>query len=173
MKIEQSVNWTRLVPPSFFTTLVLTAATWATLTTASHAIPGPTPSPGLMVAECSINGQPAKLVLQYETIENSGITWGPGPRPEITGVLGFGDYTYYWSGYIESPAVNLDLGGENSVLTHYDQTVWHREGRIFMTWTDETHFYLEVFEGQFPPGRHYCVMTYSGSLEEARARSDL
>jgi hypothetical protein len=37
--------------------------------------------------DCNIGGFPGLLELEVEAIGQSGITWGPGPNPTITGVI--------------------------------------------------------------------------------------
>lgn len=63
--------------------------------------------------DCSIGGFPGALTLDVEAIGQSGITWGPGPNPSITGVIGTGDYTYYTTGTLSLPDRTYSINGEN------------------------------------------------------------
>jgi hypothetical protein len=64
--------------------------------------------------DCSIAGFPGALTLDVEVIGQSGITWGPGPNPNITGVIGTGDYTFYTTGTLTLPDRTYSINGENS-----------------------------------------------------------
>jgi hypothetical protein len=63
--------------------------------------------------DCNIAGFPGALTLDLEAIGQSGITWGPGPNPSITGVIGTGDYTIYTTGTLSLPDRTYSISGEN------------------------------------------------------------
>ncbi|MEM9728679.1 MAG: hypothetical protein AAF997_08850 [Myxococcota bacterium] len=63
--------------------------------------------------DCSLNGLSGALVLQVEAVEASGITWGNGPNPDITGVIGTGEYTYYTTGSLTLPDRVYMIDGAN------------------------------------------------------------
>lgn len=64
--------------------------------------------------DCSIAGFPGALTLDVEAIGQSGITWGPGPNPSITGVIGTGEYTLYTTGTLSLPDRTYSISGENA-----------------------------------------------------------
>lgn len=64
--------------------------------------------------DCNIAGFAGALTLDVEAIGQSGITWGPGPNPSITGVIGTGEYTFYTTGTLSLPDRTYSISGENS-----------------------------------------------------------
>ena len=64
--------------------------------------------------DCNIGGFPGALTLDVEAIGQSGITWGPGPNPQITGVIGTGEYTLYTTGTLSLPDRTYSISGENA-----------------------------------------------------------
>ena len=64
--------------------------------------------------DCDIAGFPGSLVLDVEAVGQSGITWGPGPNPQITGVIGTGEYTLYTTGTLSLPDRTYSISGENA-----------------------------------------------------------
>lgn len=63
--------------------------------------------------DCNLNGIPGDLTLEIEAIGDSGITWGPGPNPDITGVIPTGDFIYYTTGTLALPDRTYGINGEN------------------------------------------------------------
>ena len=64
--------------------------------------------------DCNIFGFPGALTLDVEAVGQSGITWGPGPNPQITGVIGTGEYTLYTTGTLSLPDRTYSISGENN-----------------------------------------------------------
>ncbi|MEO1100817.1 MAG: hypothetical protein AAFW65_03135 [Pseudomonadota bacterium] len=113
---------------------------------------------GYMVAQCQINDAPAQLALQYEAIGGSGITYGPGVNPDITGVISDGSTTYYWNGTLTGSFGQIPISGENYFLRFYDQNAYNRETVLEVTMTGPQSFYLEDVYGNYP-GQHPCQIT--------------
>ena len=63
--------------------------------------------------DCNLGGVPGDLTLEVEAIGDTGITWGPGPNPDITGVIPTGDFIYYTSGTLALPDRTYGINGEN------------------------------------------------------------
>ena len=63
--------------------------------------------------ECDFSGTPGALELEVEALEASGITWGSGPNPDITGVIGTGQYNYYTKGTLSVPGRTYYIDGSN------------------------------------------------------------
>lgn len=80
---------------------------------ASNGSGGPGSNKARFTFDCNIAGFPGVLTLDVEAIGQSGITWGPGPNPSITGVIGTGDYTYYTTGTLSLPDRTYSISGEN------------------------------------------------------------
>lgn len=113
---------------------------------------------GHLVANCQVNGAPAHMQLQYEAIAGAGVTWGSGPRPDITGVISDGSVTYYWNGVLQGNFGQLALSGENAFLRFYDPNVLNRETVLEVTMTSQTSFYMTDVYGNYP-GQHPCQIT--------------
>lgn len=64
--------------------------------------------------DCNIAGFPGALTLDVEAVGVSGITWGPGPNPDITGVIGTGEYTLFTTGTLALPDRTYSISGENA-----------------------------------------------------------
>ncbi|MEQ8557667.1 MAG: hypothetical protein RIB03_05065 [Henriciella sp.] len=136
------------------TRFVLSAAALAALSLPAHA----QTKTGILQASCQVNGQPAQMSLQYEAIGGTGITTGPGPNPDITGVISDGSVTYYWGGVLTGSFGTLQLSGENNFLKFYDPNVYNRETVLEITMTSDTTFYMTDVYGNYP-GQHPCQIT--------------
>ncbi len=119
------------------------------------AVPAAAEGKGGLRAECQILNAPAVLELAYEAIAGSGITWGPGPTPDITGVIPDGSVTVYWNGTLSSSLGKVAISGENYFLRFYDRNVYGRETVLEVTMTGERSFTLTDVKGNYP-GRHPC-----------------
>ncbi len=113
---------------------------------------------GGLRAECQIMGKPGALDLRYEAIAGHGITWGPGPNPDITGVIPDGSVTVYWSGTLSSALVQVPISGENYFLRFCDRNAYNRETVLEVTMTGERSFYLTDVLGTYP-GNRPCRIT--------------
>lgn len=67
----------------------------------------------LFTFDCDLQGVTGALTLEIEAVASSGVVWGPGPNPTITGVIGTGDYIYYTAGDLTSPVARYLFTGEN------------------------------------------------------------
>ena len=63
--------------------------------------------------DCNLGGIPGALTLDVEAVGGTGVTWGPGPNPDITGVIGTGDFIYYTTGSLQLPDRTYIISGEN------------------------------------------------------------
>ena len=113
---------------------------------------------GYMTASCTVNGAPAQMQMQYEALGGSGVTWGSGPNPDITGVISDGSVTYYWNGVLSGSFGQIQLSGENNFLRFYDPNVLNRETVLEVTMTSPQSFYMEDVYGNYP-GQHPCQIT--------------
>lgn len=66
------------------------------------------------VFDLSLQGAPATLTMDVEIVGNSGVTWGPGVNPDITGVIGTGSYTVFTAGNLVSAFASYGFTGENA-----------------------------------------------------------
>lgn len=135
--------------------LALAALSFCAIVTLPAAAQGRT---GGLSAQCNIMGQPVQLDLSYEAIGGAGVTYGPGVNPDITGVIGDGSTTLYWTGAFRSAQGTLPLSGENRFLRFYDANVYNRETVLEVTTTGGNSFYLTDVYGNYP-GNHPCQIT--------------
>lgn len=92
--------------------------------------------------DCSLGSISGALTLQVEALEASGITWGTGPNPDITGVIGTGEYNYYTTGTLTLPDRVYSISGQNAFADLWsgisgDRLVveWQlRDGGLTMIW---------------------------------------
>ena len=124
------------------------------------AVPAFAGNTGGIRAECQVLGKPAVLELAYEAIASSGITWGPGANPDITGVIPDGSVTVYWNGTLNSSLGRVPISGENTFLRFYDRNVYGRETVLEVTMTGERSFFLTDVKGNYP-GQHPCRIVKS------------
>jgi hypothetical protein len=112
--------------------------------------------------DCDLNGQIGNMIMDIEAIGSSGVTWGAGPNPDITGVIGTGEYTLYVSGTLQSPNAYYIFSGENQFA---DFTEVNTYERFRVQWVAEQDG-LIVIVNPFgdAPERHYCEVTNSERL---------
>jgi hypothetical protein len=112
--------------------------------------------------DCDLQGLIGKMVMDIEIIGSSGITWGPGPDPQISGVIATGEYTIYTEGELNSPTANYAFTGENQ---YADFTEVNTFERFRVQWVEETNG-LTMIVNPFGPGptQHYCELTNSERL---------
>lgn len=65
--------------------------------------------------DCDLNGLNAVLAIDIEAVGTSGIVWGGGPDPEITGVIGTGDVNYFTAGTLDSATASYVFTGTNDI----------------------------------------------------------
>lgn len=76
--------------------------------------------------DCDLNGANGELSIDIEAIGSTGIVFGSGPNPDITGVIGTGDYTYYTAGSLTSATAYYTFTGENSFADFLDRNTLDR-----------------------------------------------
>ena len=72
--------------------------------------------------DCDLQGVTGVLTLEIEAVASSGIVFGPGPTPVITGVIGTGDLIYHTAGELVSPAARYVFTGENDFADFVNTT---------------------------------------------------
>jgi len=91
------------------------AATFATL--ADPAAAGQT-----LRYTCDLHGAPGVLTAQVELVGNTGFVLGPGPRPDIRGVIGTGDATLLMRGELRSATALYVFTGRGRFADFTDMT---------------------------------------------------
>lgn len=112
--------------------------------------------------DCDLQGLNGQLVMDIEVISSSGITWGSGPDPDITGVIGTGGYTIYTDGELNSPTSSYVFTGENQ---YADFTELNTFERFRVQWVEESNGITMIVNPFGPqPTQHFCVVTDSERL---------
>lgn len=148
--------------PCFLLVALLVGAVPSGCSSGSDARPG-APSSGTNRARFTyaidLQGQPATMVMEVEAIAASGLTWGPGVRPEITGVIASGSYTVFTSGELRSSVARYIFTGENQFADFTEATTFER---FRVRWMD-TASGLLMTVNPFGPG----PVTYACQLISA------
>lgn len=107
--------------------------------------------------DCDLGGVTGALTLDVEAVGASGIVFGSGSSPDITGVIGTGDVTYYTSGEVRSPVAHYVFTGANQ-FADFTETATFERFRVQWVPTAEG---LDMVVNPFGPGptQHSCVLT--------------
>ncbi|MFW2389546.1 MAG: hypothetical protein ACN4G0_14495 [Polyangiales bacterium] len=112
--------------------------------------------------DCVIAGFPGSLTLDVEAIGQSGITWGPGPNPMISGVIGTGEYTLYTTGTLTLPDRTYSISGENQFADFWSSIPGDR---FTVEWQPSGTTMLIVWDWFNPaPATYQCDLTGSRYL---------
>jgi hypothetical protein len=112
--------------------------------------------------DCDLQGLTGQMVMDIEVISSTGITWGSGPDPEITGVLGTGDYTIYTDGELNSPTSSYYFTGTNQYADFTEENTFER---FRVQWVEESNGITMIVNPFGPqPTQHFCLMTDSERL---------
>ena len=107
--------------------------------------------------DCDLNGVTGNLVLNVEVVSSSGVTFGAGPTPDITGVIATGDVKYYTWGEVSSPSAYYVFTGENRFA---DFTETATSARFRVQWGESSQGLVMVVNPFGPgPTYHECVLT--------------
>lgn len=112
---------------------------------------------------CDLNGANGVLTLDVEAISSSGIVFGSGPNPEITGVIGTGDYTYYTSGTLVSAVASYSFTGENNFADFLDQYSLERF-RVQWIASGNDSLVMEINPFGPAPTTHVCELENTSFL---------
>jgi len=125
--------------------------------------PGPAGSSRAeFVLDCNIGGLNAVMTMQVEAVSSSGAVWGPGPTPQITGVIGSGSVIYYTAGTLASSTAQYSFQGQNQ---YADFTMLNGNDRFLVEWiVTATGLTLRV--NPFGPGptQYDCALRSSRRL---------
>lgn len=112
--------------------------------------------------DCDLQGLNAEMIMDVEVISSSGITWGSGPNPDITGVISTGDYIIYTSGSLQSSTAAYIFTGENQFADFTEQSTFER---FRVQWVEQSNGLTMIVNpfGQ-GPAQHFCELTGSERL---------
>lgn len=97
-----------------------------TASTASKLGPAEGSNRARFTFRVDLQGMPGTLSIDVEVVGTTGITWGTGSTPSITGVIGTGDHTIYTAGRLVSGNANYVFTGENQFADFTDQSSYER-----------------------------------------------
>ena len=105
--------------------------------------------------QCDLNGMIGQMTMKATLVGNAGVTWGPGATPEITGVIGTGDYTIYYEGEIRSPTSVYVFRGENAYADFVEMGTYERF-RARMDLTPNGQLIMTINPFGPGPAQHVC-----------------
>lgn len=112
--------------------------------------------------DCDLQGVNGELTLDIEAVQGSGITWGSGTNPDITGVISDGSVNYFTDGEVRSNIAYYTFTGENQFADFVDM---NNGDRFRVQWVEESNGLTIVVNPFGPqPGRHFCTPTGSEFL---------
>ncbi len=122
--------------------------------------PPPPPSASNMARftlDCDLNGMNGVLTMDVEAIDVTGAVFGPGANPDITGVIGTGEFTYVTAGELVSSVAHYVFTGRNDFA---DFTELGTYERFRVQWLLHEGG-LTMLVNPFGPGpaTHDCVTT--------------
>lgn len=128
----------------------------------ANGLPGNQSDAARFYFDCDLQGLTGQMVMEIEIISSTGITWGPGPNPEITGVIGTGEYIVYTDGELNSPTASYTFTGENQFA---DFTEVNTFERFRVQWVETSEGLIMIVNpfGDMPT-QHSCVVTASERL---------
>lgn len=112
--------------------------------------------------EVDLQGVKGFMVMEAEVISEAGIVWGPGATPDITGVIGTGNYTIHTAGTLQSPNGRYVFTGQDNFADFTDlMTAQSFRVQWFQTATG-----LTMVVNPFGPGpvRYECMLTRASYL---------
>ena len=109
--------------------------------------------------DCDLNGLNGVLTLNVEVISTAGVVFGPGPNPDITGVIGTGEVLYLTSGTLESAVASYGFTGENNFADFFSNFT---SERFLVEWLASENGLTMLINpfGQGPTTQE-CVLTSS------------
>lgn len=109
--------------------------------------------------DCDLGGLTGEMIIDIEVISDTGITWGAGPTPDITGVIGTGNVTYFTEGSVNSPTASYIFSGRDN-FADFTQTSPSIE-RFLVQWVGDGNN-LDFIVNPFGQGPAYTNCTLTG-----------
>jgi hypothetical protein len=106
--------------------------------------------------DCDLQGLNGELQLDVEAVNTTGIVYGPGPNPDISGVIGTGSVTYITAGSLRSATAQYVFTGDNQFADFTDVA---NSQRFRVQWVPNAQG-LTMVINPFGPGptQHTCVL---------------
>jgi hypothetical protein len=113
--------------------------------------------------DCNLGGLTGNMVMDVEAITTAGVVYGPGPSPDITGVIGTGSVLYLTAGELVSPSARYVFTGDNQYADFTETTGSFERFRV--QWVSDPSGLVMVINPFGPgPTRHGCVQTSASYL---------
>ncbi len=109
--------------------------------------------------DCDLQGQIGVLTMNVEAIRTTGLTWGPGVNPDITGVIATGGFTYLTEGELRSSVALYRFTGENQFADFWDTASFERFRVQWVANNDDLIIVVNPFGPE--PTQHFC--TFQGA----------
>ena len=106
--------------------------------------------------DCDFGGVRGALTLDVEAVGNTGVTWGTGPRPDITGVIPAGTNTLFTTGSFVLPDRTYAISGENSFADLWSNIPGDR---LLVEWIPMDQGLTMVWDWQGPAIPVPCQLT--------------
>ena len=104
---------------------------------------------------CDLNGVAAQMNMAIQTVSASGVTWGPGRNPGITGVVPTGEVSIYTAGEVRSPTAHYSFTGEGEFANFTNRRQPERFLVRFVPQQGGLWMIVNPFQSS-GQGRHYC-----------------
>jgi hypothetical protein len=112
--------------------------------------------------DCDLQGVIGSMILDAEAVGSTGIVFGSGPNPDITGVIGTGNYTLYTSGEVVSNVARYIFTGENQFADFTNTATFER---FRVQWVSQDDDLIMVVNPFGPgPAQHFCQFTGASYL---------
>jgi len=109
--------------------------------------------------DCDLNGANGVLTMNVEAIGTTGVVFGSGANPDVTGVIATGSVLYVTSGTVESATASYTFTGENNFADFVDR---YSFDRFRVEWIQTTTGLYMVINPFGPgPTMHDCRLTGS------------
>ena len=114
------------------------------------------------IFNCDLQGQVGVLTMDVEAISTTGVTWGPGPNPDITGVIGLGGVTYHTAGELRSSVAHYVFTGRDQFADFTESATFER---FRVQWVPDGDDMIMIVNPFGPgPTQHVCTLTSSEFL---------
>lgn len=107
--------------------------------------------------DCDLNGVNGVLTMEVEVVGTSGVVFGSGPNPDVTGVISTGSVSYLTSGNLVSPVATYTFTGRDGFADFVEQGT----GQQFLVQWLINGQQLNMLINPFGPGptQHACIQT--------------
>lgn len=107
--------------------------------------------------DCDLNGVIGVLTMDVEAVGSTGIVFGSGPNPDITAVIGTGDFNLFTEGELLSPQARYIFTGTNQ-FADFTETATFERFRV--QWVEQQNGLKMIINPFGPqPTEQFCSTT--------------